>query len=424
MARIVLTSYGSYGDANPFIGLALELRRHGHEPVLALPAVFRAAAEHEALEFHAVRPDVPLHDRDFAARIMDPARGADVVYGEELIPALADTVSDLHDAAAGADAMVTHPASLAGPIVAEELGVPWASTVIAPMSFFSVHDPMVPAPAPWLHALTSRSAWLSRAFLRQTGRITMKWAEPVMRFRESRGLPPGGNPIMEGQHSPHLVLALFSRTLADPQPDWPDNVVVTGAVLYNGAGPDTLSAELEEFLAAGPPPLVFTLGTSAVGAAGSFYDVSVDAARRLSQRAVLLAGPHERNRPAAPGGDVFVADFVRHAALFPRASVVVHQGGAGTLHQALAAGRPMLVVPHAHDQPDYAHRAVRIGVAHSIAPRRYTAARAARELRKLLEEPGFAKRAAEVAAVVRGEGGAVAAAGALDALVRRGGSAR
>ncbi len=72
MARIVLTTFGSYGDVNPYIGLALAFGSKGHEPVLALPAAYRKAVERENLAFSAVRPDIDIHNRELAARIMDP----------------------------------------------------------------------------------------------------------------------------------------------------------------------------------------------------------------------------------------------------------------------------------------------------------------------------------------------------------------
>jgi UDP:flavonoid glycosyltransferase YjiC (YdhE family) len=209
-----------------------------------------------------------------------------------------------------------------------------------------------------------------------------------------------------------LTLALFSRVLGEPQPDWPRNVAVTGFVFYNG--PDVLSRELEAFLDAGAPPIVFTLGTSAVAAAGRFYEESIAAVRTLGVRAVLLTGGFEQNRPggALPPG-VMLVDRAPHQLLFPRAAAIVHQGGAGTLAQALRAGKPMLVVPHAHDQPDNAARVVRLGVARSVLPRQYRGARVAKALERLLADSRVAMRAAEAAAVVRGEGGSAAAAAAI-----------
>ena len=350
---------------------------------------------------------------------MDPVRGSDAIFSELLIPSLAQTFDDLMTATADADLIVTHPASLAGPIVAAKRQLRWASSVLAPLSFFSASDPMVPPPAPWVHAVISRSPLLSRGFMALTERMTQKWAAPVHAFRVGLGLQPGGNPVMHGQHAPQLVLALFSRVLATPQPDWPPNTLVTGAILYNGRDAEVLAPELAAFLEAGPLPIVFTLGTSAVFAAGSFYDVSARAIARLRRRAVLLVGRQGDNRPIDLGRDVMAVEFAPHRALFARAAAIVHQGGAGTLHQALASGRPMLVVPHAHDQPDNAHRAQRIGVARTVYPRRYTVDALVRELRPLLDDPAYAGRATEIAAVVRSEDAIATACQAIEAVLTR-----
>lgn len=417
MARIVITSWGSYGDLYPYIGLGIALRRRGHRPVLAMPGLYRELVEREGLEFHPVRPDLDVHDRALAARLMDSARGAEAIFGEVLVPHLAETHADLMRIAEGADLLVSHPATPAAPIVAAERGLLWASSVLAPMSFFSTLDPVVPPPAPWLHGLLTRSVAISRLFLRLTDRLTSRWAEPIQRFRESRGLGRGGNPILEGQHSPHLVLALFSQMLARPQADWPANVSIAGPILYNGHPGGALPPDVSRFLDAGEPPIVFTLGTSAVFAAGAFYDVSAEVATRLRRRAVLLVGPHAENRPGHATPDTFVTEFASHALLFARAAVIVHQGGAGTLHQALASGKPQLVVPHSHDQPDNARRVAALGVARILFPYRYRAARLERELRTLLGEPRYARRASEVAQRVCAEDGPGHACDAIESLL-------
>jgi UDP:flavonoid glycosyltransferase YjiC (YdhE family) len=312
--------------------------------------------------------------------------------------------------------MVTHPITFAAPIVAQARRVPWASSVLAPMSFFSATDVPVLAPAPYLAGLDRFGSWYGRVVSRLVRTSTVRWMEPVFDLRRRLGLSAGGHPLFEGQFSPTLTLALFSRVLASPQPDWPPNVAVTGAVFYNG--PELLQPEIEAFLKAGPPPVVFTLGSSAIAAAGRFYEESVEAVRHLRVRAVLLAGGFERNVPR--GGltaDTLVVDRAPHQLLFPRAAAVVHPGGAGTLAQALRAGRPMLVVPHAHDQPDNAARASRLGVARTVRQPRYRARRVARELERMLSDRRMHARAEDARAIVRSEGGAVAAAAALDALV-------
>ncbi|MDX1661825.1 MAG: glycosyltransferase, partial [Gemmatimonadota bacterium] len=102
---------------------------------------------------------------------------------------------------------------------------------------------------------------------------------------------------------------------------------------------------------------------------------------------------------------------------FPRAAAIVHQGGIGTLGQALRAGRPMLVVPHSHDQPDNAHRATRLGVARTIRPTAYRADRVVAELRRLLEDSDYRLRAGEVGRIVRAEDGVATACDAIEAAV-------
>ncbi len=419
MATIVIATWGSYGDVFPYMGLGQALRQRGHTPILAMPEFYRSAVESAGLGFHPLRPDLDLHDQAMAERVMDPARGTQFLFNELLIPALEASRADLVEAAAGADLLVTHPAVPAGPMVAEEKRLPWASTVLAPISFFSMHDPVVPAPAPWLYALTSRSPLLARLFVRLTERVTRRWAAPVQRFRRSLGLPEGGNPVMGGQHSPYLVLALFSRLLAEAQPDWPPNVRVTGPILYNPGDQEMrLPDEMEAFLGAGEPPVVFTLGSSAVRVAGSFYHESAAAMRQLGRRAVLLVG-RDAVDPPVSDDTVRVVEFAPHSALFPRAAAIVHQGGAGTLHQALASGRPTIVVPHAHDQPDNARRVRSLGVSRTVYPDQYAAERIGRDLRDLLRDEEVAERAAEVGRVVRAEGGAAAACDAIEGLLER-----
>ncbi len=344
---------------------------------------------------------------------MDPMKGSEVIVRELLMTKLRPTYEELRHAVAGADLLVTHPITFAGPVVAEHARLPWLSTVLAPLSFFSASDPAVLPTAPRLNDLPLVGPWLAHTILKLARPTLRRWVEPVAQLRAELGLPPGGHPLLEGQFSPHGTLALFSRVLAEPQPDWPPNVTVTGNVFYNEADP--LEPQLEEFLAAGAAPVVFTLGTSAVGAAGRFYHESAAAAAKLGVRAVLLTGGFAQNRPDDPlPPGVLLVDRAPHQLLFPRASAVVHQCGAGTTAQALRSGRPMLLVPHGHDQFDNARRVRKLGVARTVFPAEYRADRVARDLGALLRDASYRERAAAVAAIVREERGAEAAADAIE----------
>jgi UDP:flavonoid glycosyltransferase YjiC (YdhE family) len=175
---------------------------------------------------------------------------------------------------------------------------------------------------------------------------------------------------------------------------------------------------LAQFLDAGPAPLVFTLGSAVVSAANRFYYESVEAAQRLGCRAVLLVGTDPQNHPPDPLPEgVLAVPYAPYAHLFPRARAIIHHGGIGTTAQALRAGRPMLVVPHAFDQPDNAMRVVKLGVARMLSPKRYETKRVATELQALTAEPSFAQRAMEVERIVEGESGDQQAGDAIEAYL-------
>ena len=420
MARIVLTSWGSHGDLNPFLGLAIALRDRGHEPILAVPAHYRPQVETEGLRLHPVRPDIDPGDRALVSRIMDPRRGTEVIVRELLVPRIRESYADLWAATEGADLLVSHPITFAGPLVGARRGIPWLSAVLAPMSFFSRHEIPAFPPAPWTARLNGVPG-AGRLLTALARAATRRWTTPVHRLRKELELPDRGDPVFDGQFSPHGTLALYSRVLGAPQPDWPPRVAVTGFVFYDRSAGAGHAPAVEKWLDAGVAPLIFTLGSSAAatdGAAARFFAASAAAARAVGRRALLVVGSNPANRPAIDDdASVCVIEAAPYSTIFPRAAVVVHQGGIGTTAQALAAGVPQLVVPFAHDQPDNAVRVERLGVARRIAAGRYDARRSARVLTELLDDEASMARAAAVGREVRSEDGHSAACDAIEATL-------
>jgi UDP:flavonoid glycosyltransferase YjiC (YdhE family) len=419
----VLTTLGSLGDLHPYLAVALGLQARGHEAVIATSEYHRDKVESAGLRFHPVRPDLPepSSNPELVRQIMDSRRGPDAVIRGFVMPALRDSYEDTLGAAEGADLLVSHPLTYTTRLVAEKRHLPWASSMLAPLGFFSAFDPPVLPAAQFFNGLR----WLGPAFhgpLFALARWSVRtWTDPWRHLRAEIGLPPIKQDVLfDGQHSPFLVLAMFSAQLGTNQPDWPRQTVITGCPFFDhGFAPGQgLSSELLRFLEDGEPPIVFTLGSSAVHDAGAFYQHSAEATRRLRRRAVLLVGKDPRNRPASLPAGVLAFDYAPFADLFPRAAAVVHQGGVGTTTEAMRAGKPMIVVPFAHDQPDNAARMVRLGIARTISRHRYTVAAVVAELRRILENPAYARRAAEVGRRVRSEDGVRASCDALEALLR------
>lgn len=418
MARILLTTFGSWGDLHPYIAIGLTLQARGHRVTIGASATYGPKVEAEGLGFHPVRPDVSLDDRAMIAYFFDVRQGSKRVV-KSVISVVRESYEDTLPAAREADLVVSHPLTFAAVLAAQKLGRPWVSSVLAPISFLSACDPPVVAPAPWLVKLRVFGPGLMKRIWDVGRREAMSWTGPLMELRRELGLGSIANPIFDGAHSPTLVLALFSKCLGEPQPDWPPQTVVAGFPFYDRhhehAG---LPPALESFLAAGPPPIVFTLGTSAVATAGDFYRDSLNAVQRIGARAVLLTGSHPQGLPDKLPPDILAVSYAPHSEVFPRAAAIVHQGGVGTTAQAMRAGRPMLIVPFAHDQFDNAARVKRLGAAEVLYRGRYNARRAAWRLEHLLQSASHAEAAARVGERVQAEDGALAAADAMERVLQ------
>src|SRR5689334_21383068 len=192
--RIVLNTFGSFGDIHPYMAIALELQSRGHEAVVATMPIYREKIEGAGIEFFPVRPDIPepkSQDAELIEKIMEPKTGGRFLTEEVIFPAVRDSYADLLAAVKGADLLVTHPAAPAGPLVGRKTGLPWISTVLAPLSFFSAYDPPVPPYWQW----TSKLSVLGPGVMGFLMRLTQSTyqAKAVADFRAELGLEDTGN---------------------------------------------------------------------------------------------------------------------------------------------------------------------------------------------------------------------------------------
>jgi rhamnosyltransferase subunit B len=416
--RIVIATFGSSGDMHPYMAIATELRARGHQPVFATSELYREKMQTAGFEFVPVRPHIASpqeQDAEMMANIMHPRSGTGFLLNEMLFPTVREGYEDLSVAIEGADLLLTHPISFAGPLVAQVTGIRWVSSLLAPASFMSAYDPPVPPFWPWMRHVGLFGQRATAAFFKQVKKVYKnKFYE---QFRNELGLPDRGNPVFEGQHSPTMILALFSKLFAQPQPDWPPQARVTGFAFYDGDNELEMPRELTTFLDEGEPPIVFTLGTSAVWVAEDFYRESIAAAKLLGRRAVLLIGDERNQLEALPSG-MMAVNYAPFEVLLARACAMVHHGGVGTTAEGLRAGIPTLIVPFAFDQPDNAAHAARVGSSRTLPRAKYRAARVARELDFLLRNPDYKRRANETSELLRQENGAAHACDLIEQVLR------
>ncbi|MGJ5675622.1 MAG: glycosyltransferase [Nostochopsis sp.] len=415
---ILLVTTGSYGDVFPFLAIAQQLQLRGHRIILATHEIHRHIVESEGIQFHPIRPNVYTDMEQlgqFIQFLSNSQQQLDYGISYLTMPYLRSTYSDLMTVAHKAKLLITHPLACAAILLAEKMGIKRISTVLSPISFLSAYDSPYGSTTPSSDYEKALTLIAKDNFYRQLRWQTRFWSAPVRQLRAELDLPPTSDLLFEGQHSSELVLALFSQVLATPQLDWPTQTQVTGFPFFTSRDRKGLPKELEDFLQLGSPPIVFTLGSLMVWAPGNFYFEGAIAAQQLGYRCVLLmgAGAHSVTKEQLPPHTCAI-DYAPHEAIFPRAAAIVHHGGVGTTAQALRAGRPMLVIPQAFDQPDNAARLVRLGVARMLERQHVTASHIATELKPLLLDKSYAAKAAEVSRNVQAENGVVSACDAIE----------
>ncbi len=413
--RILIATIGSLGDLYPCLALALELGRRGCDVTIAATPYYRSKVEALGIRFTPIRPDWNPSDPELIRQCEDLKKGPEVLYRKLVLPELNNTYDDLLSAARDADLLIAGELVYAAPLVAEKLGLRWVSVILSPFSFFSSYDPSIIVNIPSLIHLRKLGAPIYKAGLK-LGRLSVRhWSNPVRDLRRKEGLRVQCDPIFRDKFSSHLVLALFSRWLAEPQPDWPAQTQQPGFVRFADPTAETsISSLLSDFLAAGDAPIVFTQGSTAVHNPGDFYSISARAASRLGKRAVLLGA---KTVPEDLALDSLALPYAAYSQIFPRALVNVHQGGSGTTGEALRSGRPMLIVPYGWDQPDNAARIERVGVGLHIRRADYSVDTATAALKVLIDNPNFAARAAHVATQVAAESGLESACAAIQSMI-------
>lgn len=345
--RIALATVGTSGDVRPFAILARRLVERGHEVMAVSWPVHRSALTQPGVRVEVAGPHAD------ATRITAVAADAATRPPLEQVAVLRDFhLADgeahyrrLAELLPGHDLVLLHGMHALAQAAALDLGVRWATVVFDPVLL-----PTASAPPPGLPNLgpANRLLWsvLDR-MLRRAGR-------PLDDLLERGGSRQRDLPLFRAR-SPLLHLIACSPSIVRVPPDLPATTHVIGAWL-DRAAPAPLPAELAAFLDDGRPPIVVALGSmrgSAGEALAGALDAILDGGHRL---VVQQPGP-------STSPNLLRIGAVDHRALFPRAALVVHHGGAGTTHAAVTAGVPSVVVPHVGDQRYWADRLHRLGVA-------------------------------------------------------------
>jgi UDP:flavonoid glycosyltransferase YjiC (YdhE family) len=343
--RAMLCSFGTAGDTQPVLALATEMQRNGHHAAVALTTNYEPLVKQLGLNFIPIRAgqkgDQQTQKRLAAELMRNPWKRESLdhlhSFGAIMSKAIPQLYDELLEASRDFDVLIATAQPVAR-MVHEVTGMPY-------VSFHTFYV---------MGSATELGSEGADAYRQVT-------AHYVNQFREQLGLPPLSDPITRNGDSPHLTLFAVSPRVI-PQPDaWPAHYHMTGYFFLDEEDwvPDPA---LVEFMNAGESPVIVSFG--------SMWHEDPEAITELLLNAISIAGCRAIIQHGWSGlarqvnsKNVLIIDRVPHAWLFPRASCIVHHGGAGTTAATFRSGVPCVVVPHMYDQPIWANIAEQRGCA-------------------------------------------------------------
>ena len=415
--RVLILTFGTRGDVDPYIALAERLSLEGHEAFVAAPEEFRSDAEACGAGFAPMGTEMLRLVRAGMAQMAGPSDSMRLL--RRMKGAMRTSLLEQWRAAQQVEPtlIVTHPKALGGLHIAQRLRIPVVASI--PLPFLT---PTSAFPAPFLRrspggVVNRRSYAINRFAALAYGGMINTFRRRVLglgrmsRFSDYLHADDGSRlPVLYG----------FSEHVVPVPSDYPDTAHVTGS-WHRSSSEWTPPNEVEEFLDSDEPTVYIGFGSMGFGKhAAERGHLITEAVERAGIRAVVAAGWGGLSlQEASPR--ILALDEAPHEHLFPRLDAVVHHGGAGTTAAGLRAGRPTLVCPVLGDQAFWGQRVSSLGAGPDPVPLRTLSVQMLTDrLRQLVTDPRFSRHAAAVGQRLQREDGTGTAVRVLENIAAHG----
>jgi sterol 3beta-glucosyltransferase len=358
--RITILTYGSRGDVQPFLALAIGLQKAGHQLKLAAPRRFENFVSTNNITFVPLAGDPEVISQRLNDAGVNPVSMVHAM--SDYIFSIADQVAREAFVACNDTDLIIHSFlfTTGGHSLARKLGIPDVSVQTFPIfaptrTFPPISMPSLP-PGPlsyFFHWLTSQIFWHGG----NIGFRRLQKADP-----ETFDLKLRWPFDADGGRLRTPLLLAYSPTVVPRPDDWSAPYIhIPGYLFMESPNFYQPPVQLADFLSAGEPPFCVTFGSTIHLDIERIYRLVFDALRRTGNRAVVLSGWSNPSREQS--ADILMLDDIPHDWLLPRCKAVIHHGGAGTIAAGLHSGIPNLVVSFAADQPFWGARvhAIRAG---------------------------------------------------------------
>jgi MGT family glycosyltransferase len=389
------------GNVPPELSAARRLVERGHEvTVLAEDSVALDVLATGALLRRWSRAPNRLDRRPEH----DPSRDWECKYPWQLVERLTKTLfvgpagryaEDVRDAIGDVrpDLVICSMFCMGGMVAAEAAGLPF--DVLLPNIYLLPAKGIPPFGIGLRPARGAAGRLRDRAINGFIGRLwDRKALAGLNALRQRHRLPPLGH-FLDQVHRARRELVLTSAEF-----DFPGTLPAGGRYV----GPvldDPAWAERAHWNPpAGTDPLVLVAMSSTFQDQIGCLQRVVDALRTLQVRGLVTTGPAFDAEALQPAPNVTVVPSAPHRRVLQHAALVITHGGHGTVMKALAAGVPMVILPHGRDQADTATRVTERGA--GITLHRSAAAGAIAEaVRHVLQNDAYRSAAQQLGDVVR-----------------------
>ena len=415
--NILIFTFGSRGDVQPYVALGAALRAHGHAVTVSTGQGFDEmitghglVSAPASIDFREIvkSPEAHAALRTVSGKFKAMRAFKGVVRQQvEDMWVIAQEVRP--------DVIIYHPKGYVAQHFAEALSViampttlqpAFVPTSAFPSIFFPFHDL-----GPTGNKLSHRALnWITE---KAQASLIGTWRETRLGLarRSQNSFFTGYDP--SGREVPRLHG--YSQVLVSKPDDWSEREHVTGYWFIEPQEwqpPETLA----RFLETGAPPVYVGFGSMPADDAKKQTQIVIEALGKSGQRAVLATG-WGGLADVAQSDSIHVLDAAPHDWLFPRCAAVVHHGGAGTTHEGLRWGRPTIICPLSVDQPYWGRRVLEIGVGPKPMPQQNLNSDDLAAALEAVKHPGMIARAEKIGVAMRAEGGAEEAARVVDTLI-------
>lgn len=349
--NIRLLAFGTRGDVQPYLALALGLKDAGDDVSMATTSDFKEFVE--SYDIPVVTSKVNI--REF----MTQSANSNSDKKPSRMEVFRQFLEDAPNAIEGADFIIYSPASsMAAPHIAEKFGIPSMLGLLQPYLHPTSEFPVIGLPRlpfgggynRWTYSVFRSLLWLPMK------KVINEWRVNTL------GLPPAKSNIISKLVKDKIpTLYGWSPSVLPKPKDWGEHLHVTGYWFLKAQAGYQPSQELVDFINAGSPPVYVGFGSMSNKNAEHDAEIVLSALRQAGVRGIIASGWHGL-KTSDINDDILVIDDAPHDWLFPQMSAVIHHGGAGTTAAGLKSGVPSIIVPTRGDQPFWARRIEELGV--------------------------------------------------------------